>query len=252
VAPPARRRRHVARVTSAVPGHGPHFELSLLPRFQLRTAREPVVLPGTEQRLLAFLALHPHPLHRRQVANVLWTDTTERRAAANLRAALWRLPEPQDGLVAATPTELSLGPRVAVDHRAATAQAWRLVHGPHASLDEPDVALLAADLLTAWDDEWVVVERERTRQLRLHALEVLCLRLAAEGRAGPAVDVGRLAVSADPLRESAQRALIAAHAAGGDRSQALRQYDSYRASLEALGISPSTRMRRLVGGLAAG
>ncbi|MGH8905015.1 MAG: hypothetical protein ACRD0K_00470 [Egibacteraceae bacterium] len=33
---------------------------------------------------------------------------------------------------------------------------------------------LAGDLLPDWYDDWVLIERERFHQLRLHALEALC------------------------------------------------------------------------------
>ena len=48
--------------------------------------------------------------------------------------------------------------------------------------DNPDIALLAADILPGWTAAWIAVERERFRQLRLHALEERSLRLSAAGR----------------------------------------------------------------------
>ncbi len=105
----------------------------------------------------------------------------------------------------------------------------------------------AGELLPDWYDDWVMFERERLRQLRLHALEILCRRLAAAGSFGPAVDAGLAAVLGEPLRESAQRVLIEAHLAEGNRSEAIRQYNSYRVRLYAeLGLQPSPSLRRLV------
>src|SRR5260221_7993876 len=81
-----RRRRGKSR---AGPG-----SLSLLSGFQLTSEGHTVELPMTAQRLLAFLGLHERPQHRLHVAGVLWTDSPEERAAANLRSTLWRLGAP--------------------------------------------------------------------------------------------------------------------------------------------------------------
>jgi hypothetical protein len=50
-------------------------------------------------------------------------------------------------------------------------------------LAEALAANLYEDLLPAWDDDWLVLERERHRQLRLHALENLSARLSGEAGA---------------------------------------------------------------------
>ena len=80
------------------------------------------------------------------------------------------------------------------------------------------------DLLPDWNEDWVLIERERFRQARLHALEALCDRFSEAGRMMPAIQAGLAAVTADPFRESAHRALIRTHLREGNRSEALRQY----------------------------
>src|SRR5262249_3418614 len=86
---------------------------------------------------------------------------------------------------------------------------------------------LDAELLPDWYDDWVLLERERLRELRLHALEALALRLAALGRFAEAVEAGLAAVRSEPLRESAHRVLIRLHLAEGNRHRALCQYREY-------------------------
>jgi DNA-binding SARP family transcriptional activator len=84
------------------------------------------------------------------------------------------------------------------------------------------------------------MERERVRQRVLHALEALSGKLANIGRFADAVDAAILAVSAEPLRESAQRALIVAHVAEGNLVEAYRCYRSYCDLLHReLGVAPS-------------
>ncbi len=76
-------------------------------------------------------------------------------------------------------------------------------------------------------EDWVLRERERLRQLRLHALEELGLHLLLRERFGEAVDVALRALAAEPLRESANRLLIRIHLAEGNRIEARRHYDRY-------------------------
>jgi DNA-binding SARP family transcriptional activator len=93
----------------------------------------------------------------------------------------------------------------------------------------------------------VLVERERFHQLRLHALEALCDRLITAGRYGEAIDAGLAVVAAEPLRESAHRALIKAHLAEGNHGEAYRQYQLCREILrDELGVEPSNALRALL------
>jgi DNA-binding SARP family transcriptional activator len=111
-----------------------------------------------------------------------------------------------------------------------------------------DPAPFLVDLLPDWYDDWVILERERYRQLRLHALEALSRLLADRDRYAEAIDVGLAAVACEPLRESAHRVLIRTHLAEGNVAEAARQYRSYRRMLqEELGVEPSEELGRLVG-----
>jgi DNA-binding SARP family transcriptional activator len=214
--------------------------------FALQHDGAALALPLSAQRLLAFLALHDRPLLRPFVAGCLWTDASESRAAASLRSALWRLGAP--GLVQATATHLRLADGVTIDLELAGTAARRVLD-EEIPLDPADVRVLveSGDLLPDWYDDWVLLERERFRQVRLHALEVLSIRLAAAGRMGGAIDAATLAVSIEPLRESAHRAVIRLHLDEGNVGEAMRQYETYRTLLKRdLGLEPSPAIARLV------
>jgi DNA-binding SARP family transcriptional activator len=245
-----------ARVGSdpVLPSEVPEARLGLLRGFELKLDGEAVELPLSAQRLVAFLALHDRPLHRAHVAGVLWTESTDAQSKGSLRSALWRLGEPARALVQATGQHLSLGSEVRVDARRSVELARRLQRreeDPGAWDDEAiDEMIASGDLLPDWYEDWVVFERERLRQVRLHALEQLCLRLALAGRFDRAIQAGLAAVRGEPLRESAHRALVAAHLAEGNGVEALRQYEAYRRLVRAeLGIEPSPAMESLVGSL---
>jgi DNA-binding SARP family transcriptional activator len=181
---------------------------------------------------------------------VLWLDTSEERANANLRSTLWRLRRPGHLLVEATLTHLGLAKDVSVDIRQAEAQAHQLLEESDGWGVDPFEISLSGDLLPDWYDDWVLVERERFRQLRLHALESLCERLTVAGKFAQAVDAGLTAVSAEPLRESAHRTLVRAYLAEGNPAEAVRQYRFCRKVLQDdLGVAPSREMEELMKGL---
>jgi len=120
--------------------------------------------------------------------------------------------------------------------------ATRMINGTETSADLAVAPPLPGtwEVLPGWCDDWVLVERERLRQRVLHALEALSRRLVRAGRFADALEAAIVAVSEDPLRESAQRALIEAHLAEGNQSEACRIWQAYRDLLRReLGVNPS-------------
>jgi SARP family transcriptional regulator, regulator of embCAB operon len=206
--------------------------------------------PRASQRLLAFLALHEGVANRALVAGTLWPDASEGHAYSNLRSALARLQRTCHKALQTSKLELGLAEDVIVDLPHARALARRLLD-PAATSEQSDlgaaVVALSADLLPGWYDDWVLIQAEDWRQLRLHALEALAKRLTEAGRWGEAADAAGAAVRAEPLRESARAALIQVHVAEGNQWEALREFRRYRALLHAeLGLEPTPRLRRLV------
>jgi DNA-binding SARP family transcriptional activator len=217
------------------------WELLLLRGFELRRWQQSIDVPVSSQRLLAFLALHYRALNRAFVAGTLWPETSDHRAAANLRTVVWRLHSVAGDVVAVSGVNLVLHADVCVDVRALEDLAHRLLHVPaEVDLLAIDPQALAGELLPDLWDAWLVVERERVRQLGLHALEALCRRCLGAGHLAHAVLAGTAAVECEPLRESANRLLVEAHLAEGNRSEAIRQWQRYVCLLrDELGCDPS-------------
>jgi DNA-binding SARP family transcriptional activator len=222
------------------------LRLSLLHGFELRRGEQIVSLPPSAQRLLAFVALHEHPVRRIYVAGQLWTNASQEHANASLRTTLWRLRRPACTVVEGGEGEIGLGTHVEVDVHDVALRAQRVLEH---RVEQGDLLRLsrAGDLLPDWYDDWLVVERERLRQLRLQALETLCEDLMAHGHLAAAMEAGLAAVAAEPLRESAHRVVIEVHLRQGNLAEALRQYHLYRHLLhEELQLVPSSAMRSLV------
>jgi DNA-binding SARP family transcriptional activator len=211
-------------------------QLRLLEGFELAADGVPLELQPSAQRLVAFLALQQRPVVRAHVAGTLWGHHSEERAAACLRSAVWRA---NNGVavIDAARTHLRLHEGVHVDARAA-------VEAAHAVLVSGEFGIasvaLAGELLPGWYDDWVLVERERIRQLCLQAMERMAESLLTAGKLDLAIEAALGVVSAEPLRESAHRVLVDAYVAAGNRGEALRQYDRCCAILRSeLGLLPS-------------
>ena len=202
-------------------------------------------LTGLSRRLLAHLAVRGPVESRALVCAELWPDVTDERARANLRRALWQLP---DGWAVVDGPDLVLV--ASVDMADAGALARRAVGGDLLSLGEVDA--LSRDLLPGWYEEWMVVEQERFRQLRVHALELACHTAARAGDHATAIHAGLAAVAADPLRETGVLALVEAHLREGNRVDAVRRFRAYAKLLqEELGVAPGPALCDLVRDLVA-
>jgi len=106
---------------------------------------------------------------------------------------------------------------------------------------------LSRELLPHWSDDWLILERERWDQLRLHTLESLAQQLRTAGRYLPALQTALAAIAIEPIRETAHRIVIEVHIAEGNVASALKHYQHYRAILQReLGVGPSQRMVQLV------
>lgn len=227
---------------------GPATRLGLLRGFELTHRAADIQVSIGAQRLLAFLALSNRPVRRSRIAGTLWGDVPEVRAAGNLRSAIWRLRHLGFDLIRVSGDHLHLSPAVNVDTYELTRLA-RLLGEQSAGLGafNLDDLPVAGELLPGWDEDWVVLERERLRQIALHVLDALCERWTREQRYAEAVRAGLAAIACEPLRESSQRALISAFLAEGNPTEALRRYRLYREALiRELKLEPSGRITSLV------
>jgi DNA-binding SARP family transcriptional activator len=238
----------LAHGLSAVPAASarPPTQLRLLGGFELLHGGAPVGVPAAARRLLAFVALRDRAVTRTQAAGVLWDESSEEHAAGNIRTLLWSLRKVDAPTVTAADGLLRVDPALSVDITAMTTTAKLILDDPD-QLPLLDIEMFADDLLPDWYDDWLAPERERLRQLRLHALEALCCRYTSTGRIHQAIQAGLSAVEAEPLRESANHALISAYIAEGNRVEAIRHFRAFSDLLgEELGLRPTRALHELV------
>lgn len=196
-------------------------------------------LPGGAQRLVALLALRGRTA-RSALAGTLWPETDEQRALARLRTAIWRVNQAVPRLVESVGDQIDLCAHTAVDVREQIERSMGLLGGGTVNAASWAAGIPPGDLLPDWYDEWLIGDRERLRQLRLHVLEDISSQLCEQGRFGLAIDAALTVLRADALRESAHRAVLRVHLAEGNLAEARRAYQSCVDLFQReLGVRPS-------------
>lgn len=205
-----------------------------------------LALSGRKLRaLVALLALPPSlGWSREQLTALLWGDRDEELARGSLRQALAELRR----LIGDAPL-VADRETVALDSAAVTIDAVEFAGLSAAGQWDRAAALYRGDLLAGVSlpngafADWLLVERTR-----LHDLATQVLGRLLEHQSGDqAIEIAHRLQALDPDREETYRALMRLHAAKGDRSQALRQYQLCRDHLQRdLGVKPEPETERLL------
>jgi DNA-binding SARP family transcriptional activator len=107
-------------------------------------------------------------------------------------------------------------------------------------------AVFDEPLLPGAEGPWVEDQRRMSIGSLVRALEIESSAHSASGDDAAAIVAAERAVSLEPYRESAYRALIRACAAAGNKAEALRQYERCREILsDELGVDPSPATQAL-------
>ncbi len=194
--------------------------------------------------LVALLALAPAAgWSREQLTALLWDGRDEEQARGSLRQALAELRRilgvsallSDREMAAFDPTVVSVD---AVEF-ARLAAAGELVRA--AALYRGEL-LEGVSLPNSGFADWLLVERTRLQDLAVGVLA----RLLGTQSGEVAIETAERLLQLDPTREEAHRALMRLYAARGDRSQALRQYQTCRDVLQRdLDVEPEPETERL-------
>ncbi len=223
-----------------------------------------VKITKTVKALLAYLLLHRHRLHHREVlADLFWGDFPEERARNCLNTALWRLRcalEPgniKKGTYLITSSGGEIGFNNESDHfldlAAFEEQVPRVLKKPVRNMDAEDahqlentLKLYTGELLEGFYDDWALVERERLRSLFIHSLEHIMHYHRHHKNYEHAISYGQRILHQDPLREEIHRDVIRMLIGNGQRIQAMRHYETCCRILKTeLGIEPMEETQAL-------
>jgi DNA-binding SARP family transcriptional activator len=219
------------------------MSLQLLGRFRLSVGSHTARLPLQAQRLVAYLAVNESMTPRHPLAERLWPFTSQARAQANLRTALWRVRQEAPDSVTVDNEAVELDPGVSVDYQDLV-RIPRWEDSVSTTRETRVVAHLRSDLLPGWDEEWLMIARERSRQFRMRCLEDLSRYYLSSGNTRAAIEAAYASIEIEPLRESAHLALIEAHVADGNLAEAVHQATRLEGLVNnELGVASSARFR---------
>ncbi len=214
-------------------------------------------LMGRQGRL-AFAHLageHLRAVSRDELAEELWMGTAPPSWERSLSALISKL---RALLVSASIPDIALNSSFGCYQLSLPADAWIDVEAASEAIDRAESALREEIPREAWgwaqvayqisrrpfltgeEGPWVTLKRAELHDVLVRAHE--CLSEPSIWNAEPAYAVkhAREAVTIEPFRETGYQLLMRAHAAVGNRAEALRVYERCRKLLsEELGVSPS-------------
>ncbi len=197
--------------------------------------------------LVAYLAMQGvRGQSREKLAELLWGNSAEEQARANLRQTLSSIRKilkcERAACLLTTGDHITLTGRE-IDLDVASFEGLVADATPDALTRA--VALYKGDLLDGFSlkedsfEGWARAERERLRRLACDALTKLIAHRDEIGDTERCVETAARLLNLDPLRESAHRILMRAYAAQGRDALALKQFEACRDVLgRELGVEP--------------
>jgi predicted ATPase/DNA-binding SARP family transcriptional activator/Tfp pilus assembly protein PilF len=235
----------VLHSTQTTPVEPSRLAIRLFGAFELTLDGRALVMPRAACQLLSLLCLaRGQPRERAMLATRLWPEASHDRALFYLRRALTEirkaLGDEWRGLVA------SRGGRVGLDMTTVFCDVSEF--DSLAGSSNPEhlgrvAALYRGDLLSTWDGDWILFEREKHSRMYVEALEKLADDRATNGDLGEAVRLLHAALGVEPLKESLHCGLMTAMARSRDRAGVERQYRELRRILrDELNTAPSPQL----------
>src|SRR3954452_11393986 len=221
------------------------LRVRVLGGLSLEAGGPPLALPASRpaRELLAWLALHPGPHPRLELAMRFWPDVLATSARASRRTPLHELRR-------AVGDEPLVVDRETVGLARAWVDALEVERLAREGRAEDALALCTGEPLVGIESDWASAARDEHRDRVAELLTAL-----AEGApdSGSALRWARELARLDPLSEDAARRLMSLHAAAGDRAAAIAAYSRVADRLRRdLGIPPSRRTRELLAEIRAG
>jgi DNA-binding SARP family transcriptional activator len=223
------------------------------------------------QALLAYLLLHRHRCHSREVlSGVFWADQDEASARGCLNTAFWRLRrvlEP-DGIARGTYLIRTVDGEIGfncqsdywLDVAVLERGANRLLNRPSGTMEDCEVEqveealrVYTGELLEENYSDWALRERERLRALYVDSLARIMRHHHDRGAYAKGLVCGEAILVLDPLREEIHRDMMRMYLENGQRARAARQYEICRDVLAAeLNVEPMEETDRVYAQITGG
>ncbi len=238
----------------------PTLHIQLFGYFQLSYVHQPVTtVTKRGQTLLAYLLLYRHQAHTREaLASLLWPETNDAQARANLRTELTRLRRAfgefdhylydEHGILQwrhDAPFTLDV---MSFEQTIRYAeQAERIGDDAGALITfQTAINLYSSDLLANVYADWVIRVRQRLADQFIDALASLITLLKKRGDYPQAIRYAQRLLQYDPLHETSYRQLMEMHAQNGDHANVKRVYQACTTILQReLAVTPSPLTQKL-------
>jgi DNA-binding SARP family transcriptional activator len=249
-----------------------YLSITLFGGFEAALNAEPVTgfVTNKDRALLAYLAVEAFRPHRRaELAAMFWPDASEKKAAHSLSQGLLHLRKALGEGDSSTTFLLITSQDVQFngfsEYRLDVARfrellilSERHIHADPASCEschtwlQEAVSLYQGDLLSGLFlpscekfEEWRLVQQEALHHQALDALEQLATYSEQREEWDLVQEYSRRQIAIEPWRETAHHRLMRALVQNGQKSSALKQYDTYCQILsDELGLEPSGEIRK--------
>jgi SARP family transcriptional regulator, regulator of embCAB operon len=227
--------------------------------------RGPVVVqegqfPGRQSRLLFayLLCQQAREASKEDLAEVLWADAAPAAWDAGLKSLVSKLRR------CLGPLNLSITTQFGRYRLPVPTGAWIDLEAARNAVDEAEGALRRGDIRSAWgpanvaltiagrpflpgeEGGWANEKRRELQDCLVRALDCYTTVCLEGGEASLAAQTAGRSVALEPFRETGYQLLMQAHAAAGNRAEALRVYQQCRQLLsDELGVDPSTETEAL-------
>lgn len=203
------------------------------------------------EALFYFLAASRRPHLRTVLADLLWPDMTEAQARRNLTQSLAVLRKQFAPFLQIETHQIALNQDADIQLDVATFE--RCLASTAITDLQIAAELYRADFLEGVAmkealpfEEWLLVERERLREMMLTTLDRLVTHFMTHEETEAGSRYARRLLALDPWREATHRQLMLLLARSGQRDAALAQYDKCREVLAAeFGAEPDEETRAL-------
>jgi DNA-binding SARP family transcriptional activator/predicted ATPase len=208
--------------------------------------------------LAYYLAVTGRPHARDALAGLFWPEASAPQASKNLRDVLSNVRRLLDPYLQSDRHTVCLLPDAieCVDAQrflACLEEAKRLPPTNAARMLREAIELYQGDLLEGFFisdalefEEWLLIERERFRQLASETLHRLVVYALDQQDYQTGIHYAGQLLTIDPLREEAHRQLMALLALSGQRAAALERYETCRRLLhDEIGVEPDEETTKL-------
>lgn len=226
------------------------LRITLLGRFHIEHHAQAIQLSTRKtESLLAYLILHPWPHGREKLAALFWGDSSDAEARNSLRNALASLNKKLGHpllIIDRHTVSLNREYPLIVDALEFEVQAGEYLSNAASRLQQINIELYQNDLLTDFYDDWIFPLREYYRSLFIQTLLGIIQQLRSSSEYEKAIEYALRVITFDPANEQAHQHIMFCHAAKGDRSAAIKQYEKYVKILkEDLGVEPDSETTAL-------